>query len=104
MSETSHVRFISTNKAVCEKPSTLGYDTVIVDYTAGETCPQCLGLIMAFNDRIDRYDLTLATVPPHRKHRAEDPLAPFRGLLHGVVIASSFWITVFVIAFFVWGD
>ena len=44
-----HIHYISDNKTVCEKPSRLGHDFVVVGTQFGPSCHICSDLLFAHN-------------------------------------------------------
>ena len=92
----NHVRFISSNHAVCDKPRMLGLDTVVVDYS-DEICKTCMSLIMAYNERIDNYDLALS-IPKPGMFQPEDTRVS-RQFLAGA-LAGCLYMFIMALAFF----
>lgn len=88
MTEEAHIRYLSTNETVCEKPKKLGYDFVVVDYTGTKACRTCLRLVVAHNAKVDQYELTLATVPSEKKIPPEGKESSF---VNGMIFASVCW-------------
>lgn len=93
-----HVVFVSNNKSVCEKPKLLGHDEVLVRYVYGETtCEICMSLIMAHNDKYNRYDLAF-TLP---ENLPKKPAATYHWpeFQHGAVVASIVWVGLLVLLY-----
>lgn len=90
----NHLVYLSTNGWVCEKPDLLGHDFLVVDYSGERMCRICTQLVVAYNAKIDNYELTLATVPAEKKSLAQEE--PALGFLMGVLCTSAFWITFFL--------
>lgn len=90
----NHILFESARR-VCDYPKVLGRETIIVDYSR-EICHDCMALIYNYNERINNYELALA-IPMTSKHQKDDPLAPARGFMVGVALATVFWLTVYIL-------
>lgn len=104
---TQHTRYMDSNQPICEDPARLDkFDTpVIVDFTAKleMPCVDCSAALMAHNKKA--YEDELAYDHNFRIHN-EDPLAPARGVMYGVLLGSLAWIVIglilagFYLAFF----
>lgn len=57
----NHIRFLTTNNAVCESHRELGEDFVVVTYEPGESCKMCLALILRHNAMEGAYNLLVET-------------------------------------------
>ena len=95
-----HIRFLKSNKTICESPDMLGEDFVTVDYEPfdGQSCVECSALLKAHNDRENKINKTWAdVVRNYNAYQEDDPLSAGRGLIIGITISSGFWLGVFFI-------
>lgn len=83
----NHTLYLSDKKPVCEDPERLGNDFVM--NSTYPVCHDCSALLFAHNRKASVED-ELAHI--HNKRLHEDPLAPARGCMNGVLISSVFWI------------
>lgn len=90
-----HITFLSSQKAVCQKPYALGHDFIVVSYEPGESCTTCFSLVMAYNERINKYELTM-TLPDTNRVPYVEPIRPMSRFAPVVYVTSLFWITFFV--------
>ena len=93
-----HLLYLSTNGWVCEKPTLLGHDFLVVDYSGGKMCPHCLRLVVAYNAKVDRYDLTLS-LPSEKRQKEETRESDF---VNGLIFATVFWIAVILASWAIW--
>lgn len=96
----NHILFESARE-VCFFPKLLGLETVIVDYSE-ELCKDCMAIILNYNDRINNYELALS-IPRTSNDLPEDPLAPSRGFMIGVALATVFWFVFYLVGKLVFG-
>lgn len=96
-----HIRYMTSNKTICEKPDNLGSDFVIQDFapTDASSCGICFSLLTAHNKREYEREGLVNILQDHNV-AMEDPLAPARGLVNGIIISSMFWICVLVLLWF----
>lgn len=88
----NHIHFLSSNFWVCEKPKMLGLDSVVVDYS-DEICKTCMGLIMAWNERQNNYELALSIPSPKREDPDRPPaLARLMWFLCAVALAVGLFV------------
>lgn len=94
-----HIRYISDNKTICEKPTRLGHDFVVLDTSSDpdeDSCHVCSDLLFAHN--LEEYKRESRTTVFHNPPPPlEDPLAPSRGFLIGLAVSSAFWLVVLVL-------
>lgn len=84
-----HIRYVASNKPVCEKPDSLGSDFIVQDYAPRDEafCDPCYQLVVAHNKRQYERD-GLVNYPQGHSVSSGDPTT---GFLAGVGLASLFW-------------
>lgn len=94
-----HIRYITSNKTVCEKPFALDSDFIVVDNgpVNEESCDPCLQIVMAHNKKQYERDNLINFPQRHSRASNEDPLGPSMGLFYSFLVISAFWITMFAI-------
>ena len=95
-----HIRYMTSNKTVCEKPDNLGTDFVTTDYAPADvsSCGICLSLLTAHNKREYEKEGLVNVLQDHNSVQ-EDPHKSFQGLMVGLAVATVFWLSV---ALFLW--
>lgn len=87
---TNHILYLSDKRPVCEDPERLGNDFVL-NNSGSFPCPDCSALLFTHNKKA--YEDELSYNHNHRLH-TEDPLAPARGIMWGILIGSVMWILI----------
>lgn len=87
-----HIRYITSNKPVCEKPDALGSDFIVQDYTPRDEafCNPCYQLVVAHNKHQYERD-GLVNYP--QGHSVSSDSFP-SDWAQGFVVATVFWICV----------
>lgn len=92
-----HIRFMDDKQPICENPARLDkFDTpVIVDHDyyepESDNCKECSAALMVHNTKVFEDELAYE----HNFHLNKvDPIAPARGCVYGLLIASVFWLIV----------
>lgn len=98
-----HIRFMNDSETICNNPKRLDlFDSpVIVDFDPADAqdCRECNAALMAHNKGVYEDEMTYS----HNFHlNRENPLAPARGCMYGLLIASVFWLIVGMIIWAVW--
>lgn len=88
-----HITFLSTNKPICFSPKTLGYDAVVYRYL-DDPCKTCTSLLVAFNEKNYREELSLPIISPPPANREMTFEA---GIAIGAIVATILWLTIFSI-------
>lgn len=87
-----HIRYMTSNKPVCEKPDMLGSEFIVLDTSpvADESCDPCLKLVMAHNKR--EYERDGFVNYPQGQSVSSG--ASLMEITSGFGLASLFWIIV----------
>lgn len=94
----NHIHYMTSNDTVCWRPSLLGYDHIVVDYTKeGPTCSVCLALVDTHNRKSEREELTLALPSGRRGPSTKKDVNPGHGFLLGLGLATFFWVMFYVL-------
>ena len=91
----NHIRFLSDDNPVCEKPKKLGHDVVKIDYSEGESCQRCLLLILQHNSKHRQYDL-LVELP---EYTPQEPVFRDVHIMAGFGIATLIWLIVALLCY-----
>lgn len=88
-----HIRYITSNKTVCEKPDGIVSDFIVIDRGPRDeaACEPCYQLVVAHNKR--QYEREMMINIPQGHSVSSEPVLP-RDFYFGLVIASAFWISV----------
>lgn len=93
-----HIRYLSDNKTVCEKPARMGYDFVVVDtQDEGANCRVCSDLLFAHNLAEYKREARSQIVFNPPQHLEERELTTIQAALLGCLISSVMWAVIFVL-------
>jgi hypothetical protein len=100
-----HIRYLTDNVPLCEEPSRLddNGDFVVQDHMRHPepVCKECGPLLITHNKRMyerEQYEALTIIQNPLR----EGEPGEFDKFLTGLMLASAFWVTIFVIFWAVW--
>lgn len=103
---TAHIRFLSDNLPVCEDPERLDAldDFVVADSSEFPEpgCDVCLPLVQTHNKRAYEREMYSDMKIVQRLPRYEVDPNPNELFFTGLLLASAFWITIFIIWWAVW--
>lgn len=87
-----HIRYMTSNKPVCEKPDALGSDFIVIEQGPRDepSCDPCLKLVQAHNKQKYEQD-GLVNYPQSHSFLSGASSPEF---LNGAGLASLFWIIV----------
>lgn len=103
-----HIRFLSDNATICEKPTRLDMhdDFVVPDFNPDPepSCKECLELLRVHNlkEFAKEQNEARITMPMDYGVRYYDDGTGMDKFIGGLALATGFWVTVFVIFWAVW--
>lgn len=95
----SHIRYMSDNLTICQKPNRLGYDFVVLDTKEGESCRVCSDLLFTHNLREYEREMRSSVIIHSTKSEEGNPSPPTRGVILGMFLASWFWLVLWLVGY-----
>lgn len=103
-----HIRYMSDNKTICEKPTRLDTGDFVVQDTSVNpepSCRECSDLLLAHNKREferEYFERPRIIMPQREIARYYDDGTGLDKFIGGLALATGFWVTFFVILWAVW--